>query len=130
MAVPPASKPLPSRHHKEEARRRFLRSALGAGVVLGVSALGYLPVAGASQHRLRPPGALEEDDFLASCIKCGQCVQVCPVEALKLADMVDGYGIGAPYIAPRDQACDFSCDAAQCILACPTGALTYTKPSH
>jgi ferredoxin-type protein NapG len=130
MAAPPAGKILPSLHHKEEARRRFLRSALGAGALLGASALGYLPVAAAGSARLRPPGALEEDDFLASCIKCGQCVQVCPVQALKLADLVDGFGIGTPYIAPRDQACDFSCDAAQCILACPTGALTYVKPAH
>jgi ferredoxin-type protein NapG len=55
-------------------------------------------------------------------------VQVCPVQAIKLADIVDGFGIGAPYIDAREQACDFSCDAAQCILACPTGALTYEKP--
>jgi ferredoxin-type protein NapG len=55
-------------------------------------------------------------------------VQVCPVNAIKLADLVDGFGVGAPYIAARDQACDFSCDAVQCILACPTGALTYHKP--
>jgi ferredoxin-type protein NapG len=130
MAVPPASKSAPSLHHKEEARRRFLRSVFGAGALLGISALGYLPVARAGSARLRPPGALEEDDFLASCIKCGQCVQVCPVEALKLADIGDGYGIGTPHIAPREQACDFSCDAAQCILACPTGALTYRKPAH
>jgi ferredoxin-type protein NapG len=66
---------------------------------------------------------------LAACIKCGQCVQVCPVSALKLADLGDGFGIGAPYIDARAQACDFSCDAVQCILACPTGALTYHKPA-
>jgi ferredoxin-type protein NapG len=50
------------------------------------------------------------------------------VQAIKLADIVDGFGIGTPYIEARDQACDFSCDAAQCILACPTGALVYEKP--
>jgi ferredoxin-type protein NapG len=33
-----------------------------------------------------------------------------------------------PYIDAREQACDFSCDAVQCILACPTGSLTYHKP--
>jgi ferredoxin len=66
--------------------------------------------------------------FLASCIKCGQCVQVCPVQAIKLADLVDGFGVGVPYIDAREQACDFSCDAVQCILACPTGALVYDKP--
>jgi ferredoxin len=57
-----------------------------------------------------------------------QCVQVCPVAAIKLADLVDGIGVGAPYIDARAQACDFSCDAVQCILACPTGSLTYEKP--
>jgi ferredoxin-type protein NapG len=30
-----------------------------------------------------------------------------------------------PYIEARDQACDFSCDGLQCVLACPTGALTH-----
>ncbi|MGB5640855.1 MAG: 4Fe-4S binding protein, partial [Sedimenticolaceae bacterium] len=60
------------------------------------------------------------------CIKCGQCVQVCPVEAIKLADLADGYGIGVPHIEARTQACDFSCDGLQCVLACPTGALTHS----
>ncbi|MBF0248494.1 MAG: 4Fe-4S dicluster domain-containing protein, partial [Alphaproteobacteria bacterium] len=64
-------------------------------------------------------------EFLASCIKCGQCVQVCPVEAIFLADVFDGFGIGVPYIDGRAQACDFSCDAVQCVLACPTGALSH-----
>ena len=81
------------------------------------------------RQRLRPPGALDEKDFLGSCLKCGQCVQVCPVQAIKLTDLVDGWGVGVPYIDAREQACDFSCDAVQCILACPTGSLAYQKPS-
>jgi ferredoxin-type protein NapG len=111
-----------------QARRRFLRSAALATGVVGAGLLGLVPVLGRAQPRLRPPGALDEKDFLASCIKCGQCVQVCPVEAIKLADLADGFGNGVPYIEARDQACDFSCDAVQCVLACPTGALTYHKP--
>ncbi len=55
---------------------------------------------------------------------------MCPVQAIKLADLIDGVGVGTPYIDPRKQACDFSCDAVQCILACPTGSLTYHKPEH
>lgn len=123
-------KPAPpqSRDRKQQARRRFLRTVLLTGGVLGAALSGYLPLAYAKKQRLRPPGALDEHDFLASCIKCGQCVQVCPVQAIKLADIVDGFGIGTPYIEAREQACDFSCDAAQCILACPTGALVYEKP--
>jgi ferredoxin-type protein NapG len=112
----------------QKARRKFLRSLGLTGGVIGLSLLGYIPATDAKGIRLRPPGALDEDDFLASCIKCGQCVQVCPVQAIKLADITDGFGIGAPYIDAREQACDFSCDAVQCILACPTGALTYKKP--
>lgn len=123
----PAAPP-PSRDRKQQARRRFLRTVLLTGGVLGAALSGYLPLAYAKKERLRPPGALDEHDFLASCIKCGQCVQVCPVQAIKLADLVDGFGVGVPYIDARAQACDFSCDAAQCILACPTGALTYVKP--
>jgi ferredoxin-type protein NapG len=111
-----------------QERRRWLRTVLLAGGVLGAALSGWLPVAYGQKKRLRPPGALDEKDFLASCIKCGQCVQVCPVQAIKLADLVDGFGVGVPFIDARDQACDFSCDAVQCILACPTGALVYQKP--
>lgn len=117
------SKPRLSR--KERARREFIRSVVMATGVVGIAAMGYYPVAKSENIRLRPPGALEEDKFLASCIKCGQCVQVCPVEAIFLADIFDGFGIGVPYIGAREQACDFSCDGLQCVLACPTGALTH-----
>ena len=51
-----------------------------------------------------------------------------PVQAIKLGDLKDGFGVGVPHIDAREQACDFSCDAVQCILACPTGSLTYKKP--
>jgi ferredoxin-type protein NapG len=120
---------LPSKARVQQGRRRVLRTALLAGGVFGAAFSGFLPIAFAQKPRLRPPGALEEKDFLSSCIKCGQCVQVCPVSAIKLADLVDGFGVGVPYIDARAQACDFSCDAVQCILACPTGSLTYKKPS-
>jgi len=113
---------------KRQSRRKFIQST---GLVVGVVALalaGGVPVARGGKRRLRPPGALDEADFLASCIKCGQCLQVCPVNAIELGDIDEGFGVGVPYVAARAQACDFSCDAVQCILACPTGALAYDKP--
>jgi len=123
------AKPRMSAKRRAQSRREFIRTSFLAGGVIGVSLLGFLPVVQGTSMRLRPPGALktveDEQEFFASCIKCGQCVQVCPVEAIKLADLTDGLGIGVPYIDARAQACDFSCDGLQCVLACPTGALTH-----
>lgn len=124
----PAAAPAVSIAKRQTNRRRVLRTILLTGGVLGAAMSGFLPLVYSQKKRLRPPGALDEKDFLSSCIKCGQCVQVCPVSAIKLADLVDGMGVGTPYIDAREQACDFSCDAVQCILACPTGSLTYHKP--
>jgi ferredoxin-type protein NapG len=125
---PADAKPAVSIARRQTNRRKVLRTILLTGGVIGAAASGFLPLIYAQKKRLRPPGALDERDLLASCIKCGQCVQVCPVQAIKLADLIDGMGVGVPYIDARAQACDFSCDAVQCILACPTGSLTYQKP--
>lgn len=122
-------KPKLSNKRLQQSRREFLRSSALAAGVMTAALFGYYPVAQGISFRLRPPGAIktpeDEQKFLASCIKCGQCVQVCPVQAIKLADIDEGFGIGTPYIEPRKQACDFSCDGLQCVLACPTGALTH-----
>ncbi len=110
---------------KTRNRRNFMRTIVTSVAVVGASLMGYVPVLLGRTKRVRPPGALIEQEFLASCIKCGQCVQVCPVEAIHLADLDQGFGVGTPFIDTRAQACDFSCDGLQCVLACPTGALTH-----
>jgi len=119
----------PRSPRKREARREFLRTIALATTAVGLSLLGLLPALSGANLRLRPPGAQKQQDdereLMAACIKCGQCVQVCPVEAIHLADLVDGVGVGVPFIDARAQACDFSCDGLQCVLACPTGALTH-----
>lgn len=118
-----------SKSRRESNRREFIRSSIFAAGVVTLSLAGLIPIVQGSSNRLRPPGALknlvDEQEFYAACIKCGQCVQVCPVNAIKLAELDEGVGIGVPYIDAREQACDFSCDGLQCVLACPTGALTH-----
>ncbi len=79
----------------------------------------------AEERRLRPPGAVKEDEFLGLCIKCGQSLQVCPYHSIKLADLVKGHGIGTPYIDASIRGC-WACSGVPCVLACPNGGVIST----
>jgi len=107
------------------SRRTFLKTSTlivtGGAMACGVVSVPLLRRDGLL---LRPPGALAEDHFLASCIKCGQCLQVCPPQVLKLAGISQGFGIGTPYIIPREGGC-ILCSGLPCVLSCPTGALAH-----
>ncbi len=110
---------------KTISRRAFLKTStlVATGVAIGLGAVS-VPLLKSEEKLLRPPGALSEKLFLASCIKCGQCLQVCPPQILKLAGISQGFGIGTPYLVPRDGAC-ILCSGLPCVLACPTGALDH-----
>lgn len=96
----------------------ILGVALGGGIVIS-------PYALEAQMKLRPPGAVSEKEFLALCIKCGQCLQVCPYHSIKLADLAKGHGVGTPYIDAFERGC-YACTAVPCVLACPSGALDHS----
>jgi ferredoxin-type protein NapF len=67
----------------------------------------------------RPPGALEEKSFLATCARCYRCVDVCPTDAIRPAGISGGIvSIGTPVLEHKK--CIF-CMA--CIKECPTGAI-------
>lgn len=109
----------------QPARRRFLRDTVRA--IAGLSAV--VAVLGVQQRRsqadvlrLRPPGAVAEAAFSGTCIRCGQCVQVCPYQTLKLATLVSGPAAGTPYFVARDIPCEM-CEDIPCVAACPSGAL-------
>jgi ferredoxin-type protein NapG len=109
------------------SRRDFLtgpfRGRNAALVCTGALAWTHvLDDARGSERSTRPPGAQAEADFLASCIKCGQCVEACPFDTLKLASADEGRAIGVPYFEPRQTPC-FMCEDVPCIAACPTDAL-------
>ena len=94
----------------------------GAAIAYGAISV---PLLKSDRLRLRPPGALDENFFLASCIKCGQCLQVCPPQVIKLDGISQGFGIGTPFIIPREEGGCILCSGLPCVLACPTGALNH-----
>jgi ferredoxin-type protein NapG len=106
-------------------KREFIKySTLGIlGLVLGGGVI-FSPYPLKAETRLRPPGAVNEKDFLALCIKCGQCLQVCPYHSIELADFGTGHGVGTPYIDANIRGC-YACEAVPCVLACPSGALDH-----
>jgi len=108
-------------------RRDFISGCLG----LGTGALaGYVFCQDDLEAKvLRPPGALKEKDFLAACVRCGQCVKACPNQTLLLAGSPLGWGLGAPYLVPEKKPCNLcqGLDTLKCIEACPSQALVPIK---
>ena len=76
----------------------------------------------------RPPGAVAEGQFLASCTRCGDCVTACPPNAIVWAPPEAGERrAGTPFIEPIRQAC-VMCIDTPCISACEPGVLRKELP--
>lgn len=104
-----------------ESRRTFLKAGAGAGAAVLLSPL--ITSAGASV--LRPPGALKEKDFLAVCVRCGECMRVCPSQGLRPVVLEDVYSLFTPKLVPRIGECQL---CMLCWQVCPTGALVQVEP--
>ena len=72
---------------------------------------------------LRPPGALAEKKFLETCsLRCGECVKVCPAEAIKTRSHRHDRHQRPLTSKPHRRQC-VACDGLYCMASCPTGAL-------
>lgn len=102
------------------SRRQFLASA--AASVAGVALLRIEPAAKRDYEFLvRPPGA-QANDFLAKCIRCGECSKICPTGAIQPSLLEAGLeGFWSPLLVPRLGYCDYACTA--CGQICPTHAI-------
>ncbi|MBI4700026.1 MAG: 4Fe-4S binding protein [Deltaproteobacteria bacterium] len=103
-------------------RRTALASAAaGAVLVPLLRASGGLD-RGRDPRLIRPPGALDERALLERCIRCGECLKICPNGALHPALFEAGIeGLWTPLLIARLGYCEPSC--VLCSDVCPTGAL-------
>lgn len=102
------------------SRRHLIMSA--AMGVASVALFRSAPTARRDDPFLvRPPGA-RENDFLVKCIRCAECVKLCPTGGLQPSLFESGLeGFWTPILVSRLGYCDFSCNA--CGQICPTGAI-------
>ncbi len=103
------------------SRRQFL-GTLSASVALPLFFRVHDTTAQGQNMLVRPPGALIEQDFLARCVRCGECVQVCITNGLQPVSLQAGLeGMFTPYLLARRGYCEFNCTL--CGQVCPTGAI-------
>jgi polyferredoxin len=102
--------------------RRDLIFAAAAGVG-GVALLGTgVWAAGRDQYLIRPPGVTSEARFLDHCLRCTECMKVCPTSGLQPTLTEAGLtGLWTPVLKPRLGYCLYVCNA--CGQTCPSGAI-------
>jgi MauM/NapG family ferredoxin protein len=101
-------------------RRGLVASLVAGPLTAGLFGAGVAH--GRAASVIRPPGALPEDDFLKTCIRCGECMKVCPNNAIHpLIGEAGAQSLFTPHVVSQIGYCEVKCNL--CTLACPTGAL-------
>ncbi|MDH3803326.1 MAG: 4Fe-4S binding protein, partial [Deltaproteobacteria bacterium] len=96
------------------SRRGFLASFLSGAMAIPVVRLGGLVGPNFPPSVIRPPGALADPDFLARCLKCGQCMRICPTNIIHPAGLESGLeGLWSPILNFRigTSGCQLNCIA-------------------
>jgi ferredoxin len=102
--------------------RRALLAAGAGGLAAGALLSVGVRRAEADPRLLRPPGADDEADFLARCLRCSECMKACPTSGLQPTLGQAGIeGLWTPILVPRIGYCDYGC--AACGQVCPSGAI-------
>jgi polyferredoxin/formate hydrogenlyase subunit 6/NADH:ubiquinone oxidoreductase subunit I len=106
------------------ARREFVLTLAAGAAAVPLARLAGMTGAAWNPDVIRPPGALPETAFLQRCIKCGQCMRICPTNVIHPAGIQAGLeGIWTPMLNFRmgTSGCQQGCIA--CGNLCPTAAI-------
>jgi polyferredoxin len=122
------------RNEKEVAspdlgRRRALTGVVAGAAIVPLMRSNVGLGKGRNERLLRPPGSLDEPDFLSRCIRCGECMKACPNIALHpTLEQAGIEGLWSPTLVPRIGYCEPSC--VRCSEVCPTGAIWQITPKE
>lgn len=106
----------------DAGRRTAIASAAAGAALIPAARVADVIDSNYSPLVIRPPGAVEEKEFLERCIRCAECMKVCPNNALHPAFFEAGVeGLWTPILIPRIGYCEPSC--VLCGDVCPTGAI-------
>jgi ferredoxin-type protein NapG len=97
---------------------------------ISIEPIPTTPVKSTAQRTIpifRPPGAVNETQFLAGCTRCNDCSTACPHEAIRPAASRLGPFAGTPTIEADIAACQM-CEDFPCIAACKPGVLSDRIP--
>lgn len=118
---------------QEYGRRNFLRHS---AVSIGVTVQEFIKHRDAPTESkteapapirtdwLRPPGAVDEHLFLERCTKCGECIDACPHDSIRVHEHDQ-----TPVLFADQTPC-FLCDDFPCIESCGTEALLPINETH
>jgi polyferredoxin len=106
----------------DTGRRTAIATAAAGAALLPVTRVADVIDANYDHRVIRPPGSVGEKEFLERCIRCAECMKVCPNNALHPAFFESGIeGMWTPILIPRIGYCEHSC--VLCGQVCPTGAI-------
>jgi polyferredoxin/ferredoxin len=106
------------------SRRGFVLSFAGGVFATPAIRLGNILGSNWNHQQIRPPGALAEDEFLKRCLKCGQCMRICPTNIIQPDGIQNGLEkLWTPVLNYRigSSGCQYNCVA--CGQICPTSAI-------
>lgn len=105
-------------------RRGLIVSIASGALAIPILRLNNLLGANWNPRLIRPPGALPEEPFMDRCLKCGQCMRICPTNIIQPAGLEAGLeGVWTPTLNFRigTSGCQLNCVA--CGQVCPTAAI-------
>lgn len=128
---------LSASEHATSIQREFASKHMPSrrSFIVGGAALVACGLIGSALHPLlsqadvlRPPGSVDEEDFVARCIRCNRCVSACPT------DILEPMGIEGGLIQMRTPQLHYSRNYEPCIFCdecwhvCPTEAIGPVDP--